>query len=103
MVKCTALDLAPHGVRVNSVNPGVIVTDIHRRAGQDEETYARFLEHSKTTHPIGFVSCHVPSIAWPLQACANSYRKSEGTPFVAVVLRAAVLETQRKSPRPYFT
>ena len=55
MVKCAAVDLAPHGVRVNSVNPGVIVTNLHRRGGMDPESYAKFLEHSKVTHPIGFV------------------------------------------------
>jgi NAD(P)-dependent dehydrogenase (short-subunit alcohol dehydrogenase family) len=42
-------------VRVNAVNPGVVVTDIHRRGGMGEEKYAAFLEHSKTTHPLGRV------------------------------------------------
>ena len=40
---------------MNAVNPGVVVTDIHRRGGMDEEKYAAFLEHSKTTHPLGRV------------------------------------------------
>ncbi|CDW58594.1 adh short and adh short C2 domain containing prot ein [Trichuris trichiura] len=31
--KTMALDLAPHGVRVNSVNPGLIPTQIHIRTG----------------------------------------------------------------------
>uniref|UniRef100_A0A5S6QH79 Uncharacterized protein n=1 Tax=Trichuris muris TaxID=70415 RepID=A0A5S6QH79_TRIMR len=31
--KTMALDLAPHGVRVNSVNPGLIPTQIHARTG----------------------------------------------------------------------
>ncbi len=35
------IELAEKGVRVNSVNPGVIVTNIHRRAGQTEEQYAK--------------------------------------------------------------
>ena len=40
---------------MNSVNPGVIVTNIHRRAGMDDEAYAAFLEHSKTTHAMARV------------------------------------------------
>ncbi|CAI4225894.1 unnamed protein product [Auanema sp. JU1783] len=51
--KCLALEMAPHGVRVNAVNPGVTITNLHRRAGQDEQTYAAFLEKSKTTHALG--------------------------------------------------
>ncbi len=53
--KCVALELADKGVRVNSVNPGVIVTNLHRTSGQDEETYRKFLEHSRTTHALGRV------------------------------------------------
>lgn len=51
--RCIALELAPKGVRANCVNPGVIVTNIHKRGGMDEETYQKFLEHSKTTHALG--------------------------------------------------
>jgi NAD(P)-dependent dehydrogenase (short-subunit alcohol dehydrogenase family) len=53
--RCLAMELAPSGVRVNAVNPGVTVTNLHRRGGMDEEKYAGFLEHSKTTHPLGRV------------------------------------------------
>ena len=53
LTRCAALELAPEGVRVNAVNPGVTVTNLHRRSGMDEEKYAAFLERSKTTHPLG--------------------------------------------------
>lgn len=55
LTRCAALDLAAKGVRVNAVNPGVVVTNLHRRSGFDEQKYAAFLEHSKTTHPLGRV------------------------------------------------
>lgn len=55
LTRCAALELAPKGVRVNAVNPGVVITEIHKRGGMSEETYTAFLEHSKTTHPIGRV------------------------------------------------
>jgi NAD(P)-dependent dehydrogenase (short-subunit alcohol dehydrogenase family) len=53
--RCVALELAPKGVRINAVNPGVTLTNLHRSGGMDEKTYQAFLEHSKTTHPIGRV------------------------------------------------
>lgn len=55
LTRCSALELAPRGVRVNAVNPGVVVTEIHLRGGMKTEDYERFLEHSKTTHPLGRV------------------------------------------------
>jgi NAD(P)-dependent dehydrogenase (short-subunit alcohol dehydrogenase family) len=55
LTRCAALELAPRGVRVNAVNPGVVVTEIHKRGGMSDADYAKFLEHSKTTHPLGRV------------------------------------------------
>ncbi len=53
LTRCAALELAPKGVRVNAVNPGVVITNLHRRGGMNEDNYTMFLEHSKTTHPLG--------------------------------------------------
>jgi NAD(P)-dependent dehydrogenase (short-subunit alcohol dehydrogenase family) len=53
LTRCAALELAPKGVRVNAVNPGVVISNLHRRGGMQEEAYAAFLEHSKSTHPLG--------------------------------------------------
>jgi Dehydrogenases with different specificities (related to short-chain alcohol dehydrogenases) len=55
LTRCSALDLAPKGVRVNAVNPGVVITNIHKRGGMEPNAYDKFLEHSKTTHPLGRV------------------------------------------------
>jgi NAD(P)-dependent dehydrogenase (short-subunit alcohol dehydrogenase family) len=55
LTRCAALELAPKGVRVNAVNPGVVVTEIHRRGGMSQKDYKAFLEHSKETHPLGRV------------------------------------------------
>jgi NAD(P)-dependent dehydrogenase (short-subunit alcohol dehydrogenase family) len=53
LTRCAALELAARGVRVNAVNPGVVISNLHRRGGMNEESYSAFLEHSKATHPIG--------------------------------------------------
>lgn len=53
LTRCAAIEWAPHGVRVNAVNPGVTVTNLHRRSGMSEEAYAAFLERSRETHPLG--------------------------------------------------
>ena len=55
LTRCSALELAAKGVRVNAVNPGVVVTNIHKRGGMQEDDYDAFLEHSKETHPLGRV------------------------------------------------
>jgi NAD(P)-dependent dehydrogenase (short-subunit alcohol dehydrogenase family) len=53
LTRCAALELAPKGIRVNAVNPGVVISNLHRRSGMNEVTYAAFLERSKETHPLG--------------------------------------------------
>ncbi len=55
LTHCAALELGPKGVRINAVDPGVVLTNLHRNSGIQEDAYQKFLEHSKTTHPIGRV------------------------------------------------
>ncbi|MGI8837591.1 MAG: SDR family oxidoreductase [Pyrinomonadaceae bacterium] len=52
LTRCSALELAAQGVRVNAVNPGVVITGIHKRGGMNNDQYAAFLEHSRETHPL---------------------------------------------------
>jgi NAD(P)-dependent dehydrogenase (short-subunit alcohol dehydrogenase family) len=52
MTQCMALELAPHGVRVNAVEPGVVRSELHTVTGAVAD-YAEFLERARTTHPIG--------------------------------------------------
>jgi len=53
LTRCSALELGSKGVRVNAVNPGVVVTNLHTRSGMDDVVYKAFLERAKETHPIG--------------------------------------------------
>ena len=55
LTRSVALEVASRGVRVNAVNPGVIITEVHKRGGMDDETYKKFLEHGKETHAMGRV------------------------------------------------
>ena len=38
---------------MNSVNPGVIVTDIFSRSGMTDEETAAYIEQSRSLHPLG--------------------------------------------------
>jgi len=55
MTRVMALELAGRGVRVNAINPGVVVTELHKTSGMSEGAYSDFLERCKDTHPLGRV------------------------------------------------
>jgi NAD(P)-dependent dehydrogenase (short-subunit alcohol dehydrogenase family) len=55
LTHCAALELGAKGIRVNAVNPGVVVTNLHKRGGMADEEYEKFLQNSKNTHPLGRV------------------------------------------------
>lgn len=55
--KCLAMEMAPQGVRVNSVNPGSVVSLLYRRGenAMDDEKYRQFVEYQSSphVHPLG--------------------------------------------------
>lgn len=53
LTRCAALEVAAKGVRINAVNPGVTITNLHRRGGMNDEQYSAFLQRSRDTHPLG--------------------------------------------------
>jgi NAD(P)-dependent dehydrogenase (short-subunit alcohol dehydrogenase family) len=53
LTRCASVDLAKYNIRVNSVNPGVVETNLQKRGGMSDEKYEAFLKRSiETTHPI---------------------------------------------------
>ncbi|KAI8422873.1 hypothetical protein MSG28_006613 [Choristoneura fumiferana] len=61
--RLTALELAPKGVRVNTVSPGITVSDfVKRLTGYDDEEYKSWLKVAETTVPMGRV-CSAEDVA----------------------------------------
>ena len=76
--KCLALELAPSGVRVNAIAPGVVVTNLHTVTNAVPD-YEAFLARSRETHPLGFVG-EPDDAAWmALYLCSDQARWVTGT------------------------
>ena len=50
--KCTALELAPLGIRVNSVSPSTIDTNLYRYTGISELEYNAFKKRAASVIPM---------------------------------------------------
>lgn len=78
--KCAAIDLAPKGIRVNSINPAMIRTPIFEKLGLSAAEAGKLMEQSKTVHPIG-------RIGEPLDtSVAIAYVASDSASFITGVL-----------------
>lgn len=53
LTRCAALELAADGVRVNAVNPGVVVTNLQRNSGMNDDAYEEWLQKAIPCHPLG--------------------------------------------------
>lgn len=53
-IKCSALDLEPKGIRVNSVNPSVIQTPIIAKVKTVKDELDQFIGKIKSKYPVGY-------------------------------------------------
>uniref|UniRef100_T1IRS0 Uncharacterized protein n=1 Tax=Strigamia maritima TaxID=126957 RepID=T1IRS0_STRMM len=51
--RCSAIDLAPKGVRINSIRPGLVDTPIFSLVGMDNEYKNKIMDTNKSKHPMG--------------------------------------------------
>jgi glucose 1-dehydrogenase len=71
LTKVMALSLAPHGIRVNAIGPGSIMTDILRSVGSDRDARRRILSRT----PLGRIGEpeEIASVAVFLAGSDSSY------------------------------
>ncbi|XP_037049224.1 3-oxoacyl-[acyl-carrier-protein] reductase FabG-like [Bradysia coprophila] len=78
--KCVALELAPKGIRVNSINPAMIRTPIFEKTGISAAEANEEMEAGKYTHPMG-------RIGEPIETSeAIAYIASDSASFITGVL-----------------
>lgn len=64
LTRCWALELAPHGVRVNAVAPGPTNTPLFAAAGMDVADKETFLAERASTNPLGRTGEPVEVARW---------------------------------------
>jgi len=55
LTECCAVELSQKGIRVNSVNPSTVMTNMHSNAGMGAQGAASFYESSNGAHLLGRV------------------------------------------------
>ncbi|EKX52490.1 hypothetical protein GUITHDRAFT_64987 [Guillardia theta CCMP2712] len=55
LTKCAALELADRGIRVNSINPATVMTEIFKRSGMSDEMCDSYVKENAKLHPLGRV------------------------------------------------
>eukprot|EP00960_Hanusia_phi_P074860 768334-Hanusia_phi.AAC.4 len=55
LTKCAALELADKGIRVNSINPATVMTEIFKRSGMSDEMCDSYVKENSKLHPLGRV------------------------------------------------
>jgi NAD(P)-dependent dehydrogenase (short-subunit alcohol dehydrogenase family) len=55
LVRALALEWAPHGIRINSLLPGIVATPLHRDHGESDLAFQKKMEQLGPLHPLGRV------------------------------------------------
>lgn len=81
LTRTWAVELAPRGIRVVAIAPGVIATGMGVRMGASVEDYDRFLDEMATRTPLGRVGTSEEIAWWAYQLAASQAGYVTGTVF----------------------
>lgn len=90
LTRTWAVELAPRGIRVVALAPGVIETGMGERMGSSPQEYAQFLESMKAYTPLGRVGTPEEIAWWVVQLTRSEAGFATGT-VIAVDGGASVL------------
>lgn len=75
LTKCSALDLAPKGIRVNSINPAAIRTPLYQKLGIDSKEEQEMFDTYKSRYPMGRIGKHSSNKVKYLFIIIQSFKK----------------------------